>query len=142
MPPTPAFSGLRLSFLTAALKTYSESPIGEDWESFIQWTIRQMHKRFPVTLGDKDPTQAELALVNDDVADPEEPLPEQGTAEYEEAAKANQEMGVKKKALSNVSHLANDRSRLIQRQFHPENPSLAALPWPRCKDREQTLAYD
>lgn len=105
MPPTAAFSGLRLSFLTAALKTYSESPIGEDWESFIQRTIRQMHKRFPVTLGDKEPTQAELAAVNDDVADPEEPLPEQGTAEYEEAAKANHELGVKKKALTNVSHL-------------------------------------
>lgn len=104
MPAAAAFSGLRLTFLTAALKSYSENTIGEDWEAFIQRTIRQMHKRFPVTLGDKDPTKAELAAVNDDVADPEEPLPEQGTAEYEEAVKTMKELGAKKKALSNVSH--------------------------------------
>lgn len=106
MPAAAAFSGLHLEFLKAALASYTASTIGQDWESFLVQTTRQMHKRFPATLGDKEePTKEWLENVDDDAPDREVPLPEQGSEEYETAVKAVRELGVKKKALMMVTVL-------------------------------------
>lgn len=66
-------------------------------------TIRMFLNRFPVSLGEDEPSEEHLKLVDDSVAVFEEPLPEEGTEEYERAWQERVERAEKEKKRGEVS---------------------------------------
>ncbi|KAE9403579.1 hypothetical protein BT96DRAFT_990023 [Gymnopus androsaceus JB14] len=83
MPPPPAFSKLRIKFLTEAGEKYGQTTDGVDWNSFVVQMVRRFIKRFPLHLGDKeDPSMESYNAIDDSVVDPKVPMPELGTEEY------------------------------------------------------------
>lgn len=74
-----------------------------DREAFIATTIRLFLNRFPVSLGEEEPTQEHLVPVDNTVAQGEDPLPDEGTEEYEKVWRERQERADKEKKRGDVS---------------------------------------
>ncbi|KAE9389229.1 hypothetical protein BT96DRAFT_1003445 [Gymnopus androsaceus JB14] len=89
MPSAPAFSDLHLKFLHKASAEYSKDTSGEDWDN----------GQF-FNLGDKeDPTKESYDAVDDSVVDPEVPMPELGTKEYDDEVIVRKNQADRHKAL-------------------------------------------
>lgn len=67
------------------LMEYNKKKSDIDREAFILTTIRMFLNQFPVSLGEAEPSEDHLKMVDDSTAQVEELLPEEGTDEYEEA---------------------------------------------------------
>lgn len=77
------YTGLRLQFMHKRLIDYNTKKSDVDREAFILQSIRMFLKRFPVSLGEDEPSEEHLSSVDDSVVEVEEPLPEEGTEEYD-----------------------------------------------------------
>lgn len=97
------YSGLRLQFMNQRLAEYRQKKSDIDREAHTMQTIRMFLNRFPVSLGEDEPSEEHLKLVDDSVAVFEEPLPEEGTEEYERAWQERVERAEKEKKRGEVS---------------------------------------
>ncbi|KAE9383959.1 hypothetical protein BT96DRAFT_1008589 [Gymnopus androsaceus JB14] len=76
----PAFSGLCEAWLKEKLTKYMlVKPV--DCNAFVADTIRCFLKRFPVSLGDNEPTEESLNSVDNSVTEREDPAPEKKVAD-------------------------------------------------------------
>lgn len=74
-----------------------------DCEALILTTICMFLNQFPVSLGEDEPSEEYLKMVDDSTAQIEEPLPEEGTDEYEEAWEKRRVRAEKEKKCGEVS---------------------------------------
>lgn len=97
------YTGMRLEFMHQRLGGYNQKRSEVDREAFVLQTIQMFLNRFPVSLGEDEPSEGHLKLVDDTVAHVEEPLPEEGTEEYERAWKERVDRAEKEKKRGEVS---------------------------------------
>lgn len=94
---------MRLKFMLQRLAEFNTKKTDVDREAYILTTIRLFLNRFPVSLGENEPTEEHLSSVDDSVAPVEEPLPEEGTVEYEKVWRERQDRAEKEKKRGEVS---------------------------------------
>lgn len=97
------YTGMRLKFMRERLAEFNTKKTEVDREAFILTTIRLFLNRFPVSLGEDEPTEEQLKLVDDSVAPVEEPLPEEGSEHYEKVWQERQERAHSEKKRGDVS---------------------------------------
>lgn len=97
------YTGMRLKFMHARLAGYNKQKTDIDREAYILATIRMFLIRFPVSLGEDEPSEEHLNSVDDSVVPPEEPLPDEGTAEYEKVWQERLDRTEKEKKRGEVS---------------------------------------
>lgn len=97
------YTGMRLKYMHERLTEFKTKKSDVDREAFILTTIRLFLNRFPVSLGDEDPTEEQLNSVDDSIAPVEQPLPEEGTEEYEKVWRERQDRATKEKKRGDVS---------------------------------------
>lgn len=97
------YTGMRLQFMHKQLADYNTKKSDVDREAFILQTIRLFLNRFPVSLGEDEPSEEHLNSVDDSVVEVEEPLPEEGTEEYDRAWQERIDRAEKEKKRGEVS---------------------------------------
>lgn len=91
------YTGLRLQFMHKHLIEYNKKKSEVDREAFLMQTIRMFLNRFPISLGEDEPSKEHMDSVDDSVVQVEEPLPDEGTEEYEKAWQQRLEHAEKEK---------------------------------------------
>lgn len=97
------YTGLHLQFMHKHLVEYNKKKSEVDCEAFIMQTIHMFLNRFPISLGEDEPSEEHLDSVDNSVVLVEEPLPDEGTEEYEKAWQQRVEHVEKEKKRGEVS---------------------------------------